>query len=46
MSLEEAGRKVRYQAFAEAAEQFGADRVAVAHNRSDRAETLLFHLFR
>ena len=46
MSLEEAGRKVRYQAFEEAAEQFGADRIAVAHNRNDRAETLLFHLFR
>lgn len=46
MSVEEAGRRVRYQAFHEAAERFGADRVAVAHNRSDRAETLLFHLFR
>ena len=46
MSVEEAGRRVRYQAFHEAAERFGADRVAVAHNRNDRAETLLFHLFR
>ncbi|HJA93056.1 MAG TPA: tRNA lysidine(34) synthetase TilS [Candidatus Eisenbergiella merdipullorum] len=46
MSVEEAGRKVRYQAFEEAAERFGADRIAVAHNRNDRAETLLFHLFR
>ena len=46
MSVEEAGRKVRYQAFYEAAERFGADRIAVAHNRNDRAETLLFHLFR
>lgn len=46
MSEEEAGRRVRYQAFEEAAESFGADRIAVAHNRDDRAETLLFHLFR
>ena len=46
MSTEEAGRKVRYQAFEEAAETFGAERIAVAHNQNDRAETLLFHLFR
>ena len=45
-SLEEAGRKLRYQAFEEAAESFGADRIAVAHNGNDRAETMLFHLFR
>ncbi len=43
---EEAGRRVRYEAFEEAAADFGADRIAVAHNRNDRAETLLFHLFR
>ena len=46
LSVEEAGRRVRYQAFSEAAERFGAERIAVAHNRNDRAETLLFHLFR
>ena len=46
MSVEEAGRRVRYEAFAEAAKMFGADRIAVAHNRNDRAETLLFHMFR
>lgn len=46
LSVEEAGRQVRYRAFAEAAERFGADRIAVAHNRNDRAETLLFHMFR
>ena len=36
MSVEEAGRKVRYQAFHEAAERFGADRIAVAHAPSGR----------
>ncbi len=46
MSTEEAGRRVRYQAFEETAAVFEADRIAVAHNRNDRAETLLFHLFR
>ena len=46
LSVEEAGRRVRYAAFEEAAADFGADRIAVAHNRNDRAETLLFHLFR
>ena len=45
-SLEEAGRIARYQAFREVAETFGADRIAVAHNSNDRAETMLFHLFR
>ena len=45
-SLEEAGRTVRYQAFREVAESFCADRIAVAHNGNDRAETMLFHLFR
>lgn len=45
-SLEEAARLLRYQAFREAAEDFRADRIAVAHNGNDRAETMLFHLFR
>ena len=41
-SLEEAGRYARYQAFKET----GSDRIAVAHNANDRAETVLFNLFR
>lgn len=45
-SLEEAARILRYRAFQEAAEEFGADRIAVAHNANDRAETMLFNLFR
>ena len=45
-SEEEAGRTVRYRAFAQAAERFGANKIAVAHNNNDRAETMLFHLFR
>lgn len=45
-SLEEAGRNYRYQAFEQAAEEFGADKIAVAHNLNDCCETMLFHLFR
>ena len=53
ISTEEAGRKVRYEAFEtvlkqEAPKAFseGRARIAVAHNLNDRAETMLFHLFR
>ncbi|MBR0088058.1 MAG: tRNA lysidine(34) synthetase TilS [Lachnospiraceae bacterium] len=46
LSLEEAARKVRYQAFHEAAEDFGADFLALAHHLNDQAETVLFHLIR
>ena len=44
-SEEEEGRRVRYQAFEQA---LGGrkGRIAVAHNSNDRAETMLFHLFR
>lgn len=44
-SEEEAGRKVRYQAFNEVQGE-DAGKIAVAHNSNDRAETMLFHLFR
>ena len=54
LSEEEAGREVRYQAFEEALGKYGScsgekegqGRIAVAHNANDRAETMLFHLFR
>lgn len=45
-SEEEAGRRTRYEAFARAAADFGAEKIAVAHNSNDRSETMLFHLFR
>ena len=45
MSTEEMGRKIRYEAFRQIlGERKG--RIAVAHNSNDRAETMLFHLFR
>lgn len=46
MTLEEAARKLRYDFFDQAAELFGADKIAVAHNQNDCAETMLFHLIR
>ena len=46
MTEEEAGRKVRYEAFEEYRRKVGADKIAVAHHEDDQAETVLFHLFR
>ncbi len=49
LSLEEAGRVLRYRAFQEVLLEISAgdrSRIAVAHNADDRAETMLFHMFR
>jgi len=43
---EEAGRIARYEAFEKACEKYNCNKIAVAHNSNDRAETMLFHLFR
>ena len=45
VSEEEEGRLVRYQAFERVLGETEG-RIAVAHNSNDRAETMLFHLFR
>lgn len=46
ISVEEAGRQVRYSSFEELAEKIGGGKIAVAHNGNDVAETMLFHLAR
>ena len=46
MSLEEAGRKARYDAFLEECRLHECNKVAVAHHMNDMAETVLFHLVR
>ncbi len=54
MSVEEAGRKVRYQSFEKAAAELAEHypdlprepRVAVAHHANDNAETMIFRLAR
>lgn len=45
-SLEEAGRDQRYQFFRELLHQFNWDKLATAHHKDDRAETVLLHLLR
>lgn len=46
MTVEEGARKLRYEFLEQAAAEFGADKIAVAHNQNDCAETMLFHLAR
>ncbi len=46
MGLEEAGRELRYAAAKRLAEECGYDKIALAHQQNDVAETFLFHLFR
>ena len=46
ISLEEAGRETRYREFQRFADEIGAARIAVAHNKNDQAETILMNLFR
>lgn len=46
MSLEEAGRKARYDAFLEECRYLCCNKVAVAHHMNDTAETVLFNLVR
>ena len=46
ISIEEAGRMLRYRAFDEECIRKNAHKIAIAHNKNDNAETVLFHLFR
>lgn len=53
LSIEEAGRIIRYQCFFEVKHKLISEgkiehkvKIAVAHNQNDRAETMLFQLFR
>jgi tRNA(Ile)-lysidine synthase len=46
ISEEEAGRNVRYEAFIRECYQRQCNKIAVAHNKNDNAETFLFNLFR
>lgn len=48
LSTEEAGRKIRYEAFYDSGKDLGDKNlvVGVAHNLNDSAETIMFNLFR
>ncbi len=46
ISEEVAGRKVRYEFFRSVADEFCYDKIAVAHNMDDNAETVLLNLAR
>lgn len=46
LSSEEAGRVLRYEFFDEVVERVGANKIAVAHNQNDQAETVLMRLLR
>ncbi len=46
LNLEEAARQARYTFLMQTAVQVGADRIAIAHNQDDQAETVLMHIIR
>lgn len=46
LSLEDAGRRLRYRFLFSRAREFGAQAVAVGHNENDQVETILLHLLR
>ena len=46
IGLEEAGRKVRYEFFEEVCNKAGANKIAVAHNKNDKVETMIMHILR
>ena len=46
ISIEEAGRIFRYEAFEQVRTQIGADYIVTAHTASDQSETVLMHIVR
>jgi len=46
LSVEEAGREIRYLEFKNTARKFGYNKIATAHNSGDNAETILLNLFK
>ena len=46
ISSEEAGRNIRYDTFYQESLKYQCNKIAIAHNMNDNAETVLFHLIR
>ena len=46
ISIEEAGREIRYSELLKTAEKYKADKIATAHNASDNVETILLNFIK
>ncbi len=46
IGIEEAGRKARYEFFDEILEKTNSQKIAIAHNKNDKIETVLMHILR
>ena len=46
IGVEEAGRNARYDFFDEILERTNAQKIAIAHNKNDKVETVLMHIIR
>lgn len=46
LSEEEAGREIRYKFFYDLKQKLDADRIAIAHNKNDQAETVIMRMLR
>ena len=46
VGTEEAGRMVRYKFFDEVLEKTGSNKIGVAHNKNDKAETIIMNMIR
>ncbi len=46
IGTEEAGRLARYEFFDEVLKKTGANKIAIAHNKNDKIETVLMHVLR
>ena len=46
LTVEEAGRNFRYRCFEDVAQEYDNSRIAVAHNKNDLAETIIFNMVR
>lgn len=46
IGLEEAGRNIRYNFFEEVLKNTKSNKIAIAHNKNDKVETIIMHLLR
>lgn len=46
IGLEEAGRKIRYEFFEEVLNKTCSNKIAIAHNKNDKVETMIMHILR